>query len=260
MTTDQKKVHVAAAPPSKLETDLVKKVAEVIGKEPYDTRLLLVGETPRILAHCGSEQEAEALRQNLGDLGLVAFICEDSELRGAASEGLLANTLEFQEKEILFRDKGGREKRLKAEEAFLILKGKLQGYTEEESTKFKMKFSKKATLMTGGVPVWRPTTERTTSEVLKEEFFVRLYSRESSEPVAEMMVNHMDYSFLGSELATSSPANFNIVVEKLRKFFPSAIFDDRLMRPFKVDVPTSELYEALNINCTLLYSYHREVG
>jgi hypothetical protein len=260
MATERDVVHVAIAPPKTLETDVAKKVATIVGKEPYDTRLLLVGEVPRILTHCDSMQEAESVAQGLGGLGLVAFICRDSDLR-RTPQSLSVRTMKFGEGEVLFLDRSGLERTtLGTDDTFLIIKGKAQGYVEEESTRTKMKFSKAATVMTGGIPVWRPATEKTTSQSLREEGFARLYNRESSEPSVEILVNHMDYSFLGSEMAASSPANFNTVVAKLREVFQEALFDDRLMRPFKVDVPSSGLQDDLEINCKLIYMYHLTVS
>lgn len=259
MPTERDIVHVAIAPPKTLETDIVKEVAVIVGKEPYDTRLLLVGEVPRILTHCDSMQEAESVAQSLGGLGLVAFVCRDSDLR-RPPQSFLVHTMKFGGGEVLFRDKRGLERTLGTDDIFLIIKGKAQSYAEEESTRTKMKFSKAATVMTGGIPVWHPVTEKTTSQSLQEEGFARLYGRESSEPSVEVLVNHMDYLFLGSEMAASSPTNFNIVVAKLREAFQQALFDDRLMRPFKVDVPSGGLQDDLEINCRLIHMYHLTVS
>ncbi|MBM3142898.1 MAG: hypothetical protein FJ005_07625 [Chloroflexi bacterium] len=68
---DYEVIHVAVAPPATLDANLVKSVAAVINKSPYDTRLLLAGEIPKIIAHYNSIQIAESGIQNLRDLGLV---------------------------------------------------------------------------------------------------------------------------------------------------------------------------------------------
>ncbi|HUU38755.1 MAG TPA: hypothetical protein VMW46_11215, partial [Candidatus Desulfaltia sp.] len=56
-------------------------MAALIGKEIVDTRLLLAGEIPRIIASYPNTDTAGSIAQGLRDAGLGAFICRDSELR-----------------------------------------------------------------------------------------------------------------------------------------------------------------------------------
>ena len=108
---DDEILHIAVAPPANLDTNLVNFVATVINKSPYDTRLLLAGEVPKIIAHDHSIEIAESVTKQLRDLGLVAIKCKDSELR-QPSQSFMAQTMEFRGKEVLFRDRVGREKRI----------------------------------------------------------------------------------------------------------------------------------------------------
>jgi len=119
-----------------------------------------------------------------------------------------------------------------------------------------MKLNVAATVLTGGIPIMRRVTEKTAKESFQAEDFVKIYDRRSSNPRVEMSQNHVDYTFLGPELTPSTPANFNIVVTKLREWFPLAIFDERLTRRFKTDVPASGPAEALEINCKLIDLCH----
>jgi len=57
-------------------------------------------------------------------------------------------------------------------------------------------------------------------------------------------------------MAYSSLENFNTVVAKLREAFPEAIFDDRLMKPYKTDVPSLGVRDNLEIDCKLIYLYN----
>lgn len=102
----------------------------------------------------------------------------------------------------------------------------------------------------------RRVIQKTTRGSLQADDFVRVYDRKSSDARVEMFQNHVDYSFLGSELSRSTPTNFKIVVTKLRGWFPHAIFDERLTKSFKTDVPVAGPEEALDINCKLIYLYH----
>jgi hypothetical protein len=251
------KVHVAVAPPKMLDADLVKQVASVIHKEIYDTRLLLAGEIPRIINHYPSMETAESVAHSLRALGLVAFICKDSELRNRPPN-FRAHSIKFKEREAYFWDKHGGQTKVEAGEIFLIIKGRRQSFTQEETTTTKMKLNVPVLLATG-IPVVSQVTQRTTKESLDAESFARLYDRKSPNPCVEILQNHTDYAFLGPELVLSTPENFKIVVTKLRELLPQAVLDERLTKPFKTDVPAGP-EEALEINCKLIYLYHWAVS
>lgn len=248
-------VHVAVAASSIPEPDIVKKAATIVNKDPYQTRLLLSGGLPKLIAHYPDIQEAESTAQKLSSLGLVAFVCKNSELR-KTSKVFTAQTMEFLEGETVFRDKGGQTKRLKSTDVFLILKGSLK-ISEEEVTETKSKINWGATLLTGGIPIYHNVKEKISGATVREEPIVRLYSQESSEPAVQMLQHGMAYSFLGAQIAPSSAANFNIMVAKLQGLFPRAIFDDRLMKSSRSDAPSVRASDDLERNCKLLYLYYK---
>jgi len=248
-------VYVAVDPPKTLSADLLKKAASLVGKEIVDTRLLLAGEIPRIIASYPNAEMADSIAQSLGDAGLVAFICRDSELQNRPAS-FIARTARSGEREVIFGDRRGGEVRVGADDAFLIMRGRLLSATLEKTSTTKMKLNVAATVLTGGFPIMQRVTEKTAKESFQAEDFVKVYDRRSSDSHIEMSQNHIDYSFLGPELTPSTPLNFNIVVTKLREWFPQAIFDERLIRRFKTDVPAAGPSEALKINCKLIYLFH----
>jgi hypothetical protein len=259
MGGESETVHVATAPPEQIDADLVKQVAALVNKQPYDARVLLAGHIPRIMAQFPGVQQAESVAQALRGLGLVAVVCKDSELRKPA-DSFVAKTAEFRDGEVAFTDRSGSQRTVESGRVLLMLKGRIQVHVEQASAKSKMKFSPTATVLTGGIPIWRRVTENVTEQSLKSEDFLRLYHGESSDPRVDLLMNHTDYSTLGDEKAATTPANFNILVGKIRAAFPQVNLDDRLMRPFDVDVPTAEPQDALEINCKLLWLYHRAVS
>ena len=248
-------VYVAVAPPKMFSADLLKRAASLVGKEIVDVRLLLAGEIPRIIASYPNAEMADSIAQRLGDAGLVAFVCRDSELRSRPTS-FKARTARSGEKEVIFGDRRGGEVRVGAGDAFLIIQGRLQSTAPGKTSTTKMKLNVAATVLTGGFPIMRRVTEKTAKESFQAEDFVKIYDRRSSDPRIEMSQNHIDYSFLGPELTPSTPANFNIVVAKLREWFPLANFDERLTRRNKTDVPAAGPSEALAINCKLIYLCH----
>jgi hypothetical protein len=245
-------VHVAIMPPSNLESDLIEKVAAIVNKGTYDTRLLMTGGIPRIIAHCQSIPAAESMASSLRELGLVAFLCKDSELHRPA-QSFRAHTLEIREREVLFWDKGGRDRRLESGDVFLILKGREQTYIEEEEAKAKMKFSLPMTMLTGGIPIWRRVKEQTSVQSQRSEYFLRLYDRKSSEDSVDILQGHVNYSFLGTEMTYSSLTNFSTLSAKLQGVFPQAIFDDRLTGSLAVTTPSGTGPDVLEVKLRLIY-------
>jgi len=252
-------VHVAVAPPATLEEELIKKVAAIVGKNLYETRLRLTGRIPKIIAHCETMQQAELTTESLRQLGLVVIVFSDSEMR-KPWKIFKARNLKFEEQAIIFCDRSGQARRMEASEAFLILSGRIQTYTETEVTKTTRKLNITATLLTGGIPITKKVEKKTTNVSYQTESFVRLYDRTSPEPAAEIPQHDFDYSFLGSEMVSSAAANFSIAIRKIREVFPQAIFDDRLTEPFGADVSASIAQENIEANCKLIYWYHQAVS
>lgn len=256
MQRDQQNAfYVAAAPPKPLSAELLKRVASLLGKELVDTRLLLAGEVPRIIASYPDAEAADFVAQRLGEAGLLAFICEDSQLRNRQA-GFRAHTARCEEREVIFGDRLGKEARVQAGDVFLIIRGRIRSVTNEKTSTTKMKLNVPATVLAGGIPIMRRVAKKGAKESFQAEDFVKIYDKRSSAPRVEMSQNHIDYSFLGPELAPSAAANFNIVVAKLRQWFPLSNFDERLTGHFKSDVPAAGPAESLEINCNLIYLFH----
>jgi hypothetical protein len=242
-------VPIAVAPPSHPDEKLVSSVAAIINKSLSYTRLLLAGEIPRIIAHADSPPAAETIVRNLRQLGLAALACSEAELR-QFPQIFEAQTLEFSQKEAVFRDSTGSEKRMAASDVFLILIGRVESSAEVERTRSHIKFSWGGTLLTGGIPVFRRVKETTTEKSSQTEEFARLYSRKSAEPGVGLRQHQLNYSFLGAERAASAAMNFGTVVRRLREAFPKAIFDNRLAKPL---APTS--WQDVELSCRLIYLF-----
>lgn len=245
-------LYLALVPLVAPETGVITEVAAIIGKEPYGTRLLLAGKVPKIIARYESKQMAESVAQRLRDLGLVPILCTESELC-RSSEGFIAHTLEVRQGCVLFYDRGGQKREMKSRRVFLIIKGREETYVTKEKTETTRKFSLARTALTGGIPMWRTEKKQVKGSSTVTKYFARLYTRKSSEPAVEIIHNQADYSFLKDEMASSSLANFNIVVTKLQQAFPKAIFNDNLMRAsVRQPYAPSDVDDA-EVNCKLLY-------
>jgi hypothetical protein len=252
---DREIIHIAVAPPVNIGADLVNRVSEVIYKNPYDTKLLLSGKTPKIISHCESIKKAESIIANLEALGVTCIAFKDSDLR-QRQQTFKAQAIEFTEHGILIRDKSGRERNLEKSNVFLILEGKRQTSEDLESTATKTRLNLTATLLTGGIPVLRKVKEKTSTQPVQIEYFVRLCSHAPSEPCVEILQHQMNYSFLGGTKEISSLANFNRLVSKLREKFSEAIFDNRLTKAFGTFAHSYNALDDMEINCKLIYSFH----
>jgi hypothetical protein len=252
-------VHVAVAPLDRLEEDLVAQVAAIVDKDVYGTRLLLAGKIPKIIARYDTVQMAESAAHSLRTLGLVAIMCKNSDLR-RPSQKYRAHTLKFEEQAVLFWDKGGQVRQIESKNAFLIINGRMQSYTETEVTKTGMKLNLAATVLTGGIPIMQRVKEKTTDMSLQTEGFVRLYDRTSPELNVEILQHAFDYSFLGAEMAPSSITNFGTTVTRIRDILPQAVFDDRLTKSFGVNIPSTAPQQRVEINCKLIYLCHKAVS
>jgi hypothetical protein len=249
-------VYVAISPPVELEENLIKKVAAIVDKDLYETRLHLTGKIPRIISQYDMVHRAELTAQRLRALNLVAIVCKDSDLR-KTSQRYKAHAMEFNKQAILFSDKSGQMRRLESKDVFLIIKGRIQTYKETEVISTSLKFSLPATVLTGGIPIWRRIKEKTKDKSVETEYFVRLYDWVSLEPSVEMLDYDLDYSCLGVKMAASSTANFNAVTTTIRNIFSQAIFDDRLLESFGTDLAFTTPRDNIEINCKLIYLYHR---
>jgi hypothetical protein len=245
-------VDVIIAPPDKPQASLILEAASILNKDPYETRLLLTGEIPKIVAHYESTQEAELIAKRLKGLGLVAIVCNDEKLRVPSSSSFTAHTLNLGDKEVTFWDKTGQTRKLVSKDVFLILKGRIRAYTGKGVTKTRMKFNLPATLLIGGFPVWSKVKEETKDASVEEQHFVSLYGQMSPEPIIEILESYFDFSPLGSKIAPSSSTNLNTLTVELRNAFPKALFDDRLSsRTQGIEI---------ELNSKLIYLYYQAVS
>ena len=258
-------VYVAIVPPASPDDSLIKAVAEVIGKDLYQTRLLLIGSIPRIVARCAGMQTAESMAQGLKALKLVAFVSKEEELR-RPHQGLKAQTMKFGEGEVVFHQADGKEMMLRTGDVVLMIKG-MRPYSpagpamvQAPQGKGKLKLNVKATLLTGGIPIMKRVKTKSKAADPQSEWFVRLYGRSSPEPCAEILQHSLNYAFLEAEMTASSLTNFMSVVNRLKKAFPQALLDEKLVRSFGTDIPATTDEEDIEINCRLIYLHHLAVS
>jgi hypothetical protein len=97
--------HVVIAPPFTIGSDSVEQMASVLGQDLYRTRLQLSGKIPKIISQCKTAQAAESIVQKIDNLGIRAFICNDSELRKPPQTIFIGRSLTKTGTGIIFTDK-----------------------------------------------------------------------------------------------------------------------------------------------------------
>lgn len=247
-------VHVALDPPELLEVSLIKQVAVILNKDAYESRLLLSGKIPKLIAHFDTSEAAESTVKALTSIGLAAVTLADSELHklSTSTTEFAAHSLSFGEGEVRFSAKNGTVKTISTKDLLLILYGKMRIPITTKRTRTKMKLSMSATLMTGGIPVWRKSEENVEDISFQTEYFMRLYDWLQPEPKIEVFESKFDYAFLGTKIAPSSSANLRMLVLELKRMFPKAVFDSRL-----TDYTPITQGNEMELTCKLIYLCHR---
>jgi hypothetical protein len=246
-------MHIAIAPVDNLEVPIISRVAVILGKDLYGTRLLLASKIPKVIAHYDSREQAEAIAIVLRELNLKPLIFTDSELR-RHSEAYRVYTAEFIASEIIFGDRGNNKEVLKTADAFLMLKGIISTSRDMETVTTKTKIDIPLTAMTGGIPIMRKVKESSTVVAKREEYFMRIYKRDSADHYIEILQNDFDYSCLADRMSLSSVANFNLLLTRIIAVYPDMIYDDRLIR-YSNTVVTSNTLNNVEVNCRLIHAF-----
>jgi hypothetical protein len=249
-------VYVVILPDKGRDDNLTQKVASIIGKDLYGTRLLLSGRVPKIVARYDSIQAADLTSQSLKGLGLNPIICQDSELR-KPSQWFRAHSLQFEQSEITFSNKTGQSVTTNSEDVLMVLCGKVETRESVEVTKTKMKLNLPVTLLTGGIPIRRKITEKTVETDVQNERFMRLYTRESHHANIEIRQYDFNYSCLQQKSASISTAIFDDLTLKIRELFPAAVYDDRLTGNYGLALPYITPWENIDILSGLIYFFTR---
>ena len=249
-------IYIAINPPSDPDDLLVKNIAGIIGKSVYDARLAIAGEIPKIITHFDNIQLTEEAAGRLRELGLETMILRESDLR-QPEPPFSASTLEFKNNGVIFRNDKGDEENIGTGDVSLIIKARRQTSAAIETAQSKKKINLAGTLLTGGIPIYRKVEEKTTSQIVHDEYFIRLYTRTAPESCIEIRQQNMNYSFFENKMAASSLANFDNLSRTLAELFPEAIFDERLTKSYMSGIHSNRIDDNIEVKCRLIYLFSR---
>jgi hypothetical protein len=248
--------HVAIDPPANLDTDLVNKAAAIIGQNPLDTRRLLSGEIPKIIAHYVNIDSANMAVEKIRSLGIRLLTISDEDLN-LPSDGFKVSTLEIANEQLCLYDAAGVRHAIIKNGVWLVIAGKREISVKSETTTTTTKFNLTGTLLSGGIPMWHRFKEKNISESFESTSFARLYENSTSGEWAELIRDQLNYASLGTAITHSSFTNFNRLLTQIRDFFPAAVFDDRLTKTSTIGTATQQPWQSENINCKLIYLFHQ---
>lgn len=222
--------HIVINPPGSIAPELVNHVSEVLGKDPFGVRMLLSGKLPKIAANFDSEEKAKSIAVSLSTCGVTAFTVNDQDLQQSNRPvtKIVANSLKISNGQLIFISRSGAETVVEQGELFLILHGRMRIPTSFKETRTSVKFNLPATIITGGIPVWRKSEETVETTSSQIESFVKLYGHHSLEPLIEIFESSFDFSFLGNKIFPSTIKNFGLTVKELKQVFAGSFFDNRL--------------------------------
>ncbi len=242
--------HIVINLPGSIAPELVNHVSEVLGKDPFGVRMLLSGNLPKIAAHFDSAEKAEAAAASLTACGITAFTVEDRELHQDDQPvvKMVAHSLKIGHGEIIFVSRSGTETIVRREELFLIIRGRVSIPEVFKKSRISMKFSLPATIMTGGLPVWRKSKETIENTSFYNESFMRLYGPNSPGPLVEILESNFDFSFLADRISPSASKNFDMMVKELKRVFAATFFDSRLTEYTPV-IQLNEIETACKLIC-----------
>ncbi len=122
-----------------------------------------------------------------------------------------------------------------------------------DEVKYKTKINLTQTLLTG-IPAIKREKQLTEKKSIESLDFMRFYSKDSSDPIAEIAGNDFDYSILGQDMGATAAVNFGAMVKKLKALLPDAIFDEKLRDTMLTG--QSMISQNVDMNCRLIWQYH----
>ena len=179
----------------------VEAFAEAAGMEPYDARLALQIERPRLLRKVETASEAAHLSARLASARIEHFTLAESEV--VSLEILPVRNMAFMEEELHFGLAGGQRQITRYPDLELMVRGDIARERHRER----------------GLGTIEGTS-RPLTPGLRLHFFTR-----QATAVYELDPEQFDWSILGNEQSSSTPLNFRRLPDKIRERAPHVEID-----------------------------------
>lgn len=199
-------------------------LAKDLGISPYEARLLLAGERPKVVLRTPDEGRARALLSKLRERRHGAIACD---ARAIVATEAMVKLGAFALGDDALRAGGGEE--LPYADLLAIFRAIRPELTTSTKTVAQTKLALGRAMLTGGLVATKRTTHEVTKRVEEREQLVYLVRTSGAKP---WVVRGKTTSFegLGDTMAPSLAENFMRLVAELRRRAPDAAYDERLLR------------------------------
>ena len=201
-------------------------LAPAMGLPPYDARLRLAGPLPVILARL-DPTAAQTLLAWLHRRGHGAVACVVASLP-AEARSPVARDFELLPETLLVTDTRGRSLALPRDQILGLIRAAeiIDEVATVETTKKQLALGR-AVLSGGLVRSRQVTTVETRASVERQEALY-LFRSTDAEPIV-FRERELNYFNLGSGRGSTQRQSFTILVDRLRRLAPHAIYDERLL-------------------------------
>lgn len=212
---------------AELATDLESEVAPLaadLGVAPYEARLLLSGERPKVLLRTTDEARARDLLGKLRARRHGVFACDAAAI--VATDDMVRPGA-FTVGDVALRAEGGEE--LPYVDLLGVLRAVRPHVTTTTKTVKETKLSLGRAVLTGGLLSTKKGEKEVTERVEEREQLVYLLRR-SGATAWSVRARTASFTGLGADMAPSFAQNLLKLVAELRRRAPDAAYDERLLR------------------------------
>ncbi|HEY0783991.1 MAG TPA: hypothetical protein VGE98_16155 [Thermoanaerobaculia bacterium] len=200
-------------------------LAAALGRTVPEVKSRLLGAGPVVVASFGEREPAAILADQLRSRGFgdVAVLPGDE----GAGEPCLVRDFALGGSEITVTSPRASYE-IPYDEIELFLRGtrsELHFTQERGSTR---EFSAARALLSGGLMITRKVSTVRTRETEERKAFLNLYA--GARPVVTFVETELRFRSLGAALQPSRQANFQLLIDELRRRAPAALYDDRLLQ------------------------------
>jgi hypothetical protein len=210
------------------EETLSKALAHALGKTAYEarSRLRVPQGGPSIVAVFRGPGEADECAVKLRANGFETVVLREDEIE-SDEKRFLTRSFEFRDGSLRAESRNGESVAVPLTDVKLMLNGSGMSVRTGTEKITERKFNLGMAIATQGLVMSTKTTREVHTEAHTRERFLYLYP--VNLPTLVLRENALLYDPLGAELKPSRAANFNYIVEELKRLCTAAVFDDRLL-------------------------------
>jgi hypothetical protein len=248
-------VHIAAIHNlSQNKEALAETLAAALGATVYEalSRLRSPGTGPFVVGVFAAIGPAEELLKRLRAGGFEAALLKEDEIETEAA-GFIVRKFRFSSEALIVESREEESLAVDYSSMDLIIRGaSIEQSTVTETVK-ERKFDPGMALLTSGLKMTKTTEKTIESTAQTREGFFYLYAGDQQTLI--FREGGLAYDSLGIAMQPTRQANFDYVIEELRRRSPEVIYDDRLLnRAGQVQLlgPSLSPEKHLNIATSLL--------